>query len=232
MNRVKKKSYGILLARYSKLTNDMEMIIVEKKYSYGFFDFIYGNYDIYDFNYVKKLFRNMTIGEKKSILVSDFKTIWNHIFNDSRCERNSRYLSKKRKYETFIKRNEIKISDLIKEESSLLLWEFPKGRSDIFESGIFTAIRELQEETSINLSQYEILGNKIEYDIIDNGKIYPVVYYLAICKDGTIDKKKLDNREISDVRWQRVANIPYLNGGKRMKTLIDKSMDSFKNYYV
>lgn len=227
----KKRSYGILLAKYSKKVKELKLIMVEKKYSYGFFDLIYGNYNIQDRGMIQEMFYDMTDNEKKAIINLPFENLWNYIFDDPDPYQNSRFYTKLINFNELKKKYNIK--EFINNEHSLLMWEFPKGRSEKSENGINAAIRELKEETSISFNQYKLLGKKIEFDIKDCNNLYPVTYYLAVYNDNDEDLNLnlIDKREISDVKWQRISHTNILKGGKIMKKILSCSIPIFRKYF-
>ena len=70
-------------------------------------------------------------------------------------------------------------------------WGFPKGRRNIAESDLNCAIREFEEETGFNNTQYTMLSYiepLIENLIGTNGKQYRHIYYLAITYQNIIPK--------------------------------------------
>ena len=60
-----KKSYGLMCFRY---TNKFEVLLVQRRISYGFYDFVIGKYNIQDMKKLTHLFNNMTNDEKITIL--------------------------------------------------------------------------------------------------------------------------------------------------------------------
>ena len=71
-----KRSYGIALCRINK---EFEILLIKKKYTYYFFEFVYGNYKESNEKYLMFLFNNMTYEEKMCILNMKFSDMWYRI---------------------------------------------------------------------------------------------------------------------------------------------------------
>ena len=82
-----KKSYGIALIRYNKLKKNYEFLMIKKRNSYAFVDFVLGRYNINNKKYIISLFNNMTYEEKLIIISLNFEMIWDrfrltHIYKE------------------------------------------------------------------------------------------------------------------------------------------------------
>ena len=73
------KSYGIALCRFNS-NKEPEIILIKKRYTYYFFEFVLGKYQRNDNKYLFKLFNNMTYQEKMDILSLKFDTLWYKIW--------------------------------------------------------------------------------------------------------------------------------------------------------
>ncbi len=80
-------------------------------------------------------------------------------------------------------------------------WSLPGGHIDFGESAKEAVVREVQEETGLNFKP-EFLGYRDELysDINWHGEVL-VFYGKAEHKEKFADEKKLDKREISEVKW-------------------------------
>ncbi len=76
-------------------------------------------------------------------------------------------------------------------------WGFPKGHMEIGETEIETAIREVKEETNIDVEINEKYRYTETYSHKE-GVMKEVVYFLAHNKN---DIKKAQEEEISEVKW-------------------------------
>ena len=125
-----KKSCGIALCRY---TDKFQILMVKKRYSYSYADFVAGKYSCADENKISSLFSGMTSEEKMEIESNNFSQMWYRIWrynpeieNCSSKERGNyniakkKYISTSKKHDLIEMLNNTKISDCI--------WDIPKGR--------------------------------------------------------------------------------------------------------
>ena len=76
-----KISYGIALCRYNiQKNNRVEILMIKKRYSYHFFNFVFGRYKINDKKYIQYLFNNMSFAEKIDIIGMRFEHMWYRIW--------------------------------------------------------------------------------------------------------------------------------------------------------
>ena len=71
-------SIGILAFR--KVTNNIEILLIKRKDSLAFVDFMRGKYNLDDIDYIINLFEKMTINERNSIKNKDFYELWNYLW--------------------------------------------------------------------------------------------------------------------------------------------------------
>lgn len=100
-------------------------------------------------------------------------------------------------------------------------WEFPKGHVEENETEMETAIREVKEETNIDV---EIISDKryvIEY-VTDKGRDKQVVYFIAKAVSKNISRQEC---EIQTVEWLKFAEaletITYENTKKLFKKVLE-----------
>ena len=72
------KKYNASLKQYE---NSIEILIIKRKDTLSFVDFMRGKYSIEDKNYIKNLLNNMTSNERNYILNNDFDSIWQYLWN-------------------------------------------------------------------------------------------------------------------------------------------------------
>lgn len=184
-----KNSYGIALCRYNKEKNfQSEILMIKKRYTYHYFNFVFGHYKKYNNKQLHYLFNNMTFGEKIDILSMRFSNIWyrlwlsdpekncdivnsstrrdelreSHNKSDEFKYRNLKcYFRKKSKFEAiFLRDGGKRLKRLINNSSnSVTPWEIPKGGMDENELPLECAKREFEEETCIHPDHYTILWN-------------------------------------------------------------------------
>jgi 8-oxo-dGTP pyrophosphatase MutT (NUDIX family) len=71
-----KRSAGIACCRYNKTSCRYEMLMVRKRYSYGFAAFVFGQYNKNDDYRIMALFDSMTNQEKLDVLSMRFDLMW------------------------------------------------------------------------------------------------------------------------------------------------------------
>lgn len=158
-----KISYGIALCRYNQeKNNNVEILLIKKRYSYQYQSFVMGHYNKKDIKYLRHLFNNMSFSEKIDILSGEFSSMWSRIwlnnpekfFNLAEIYRNYNlkqypvkdkfteveihklYHEKKNKFENnFLRDKNVSLQNLVQQSSnSEILWEIPKGRKDEVET--------------------------------------------------------------------------------------------------
>jgi 8-oxo-dGTP pyrophosphatase MutT (NUDIX family) len=191
---MKRKSFGIICARYNNNLHQIEFLLEKKRCTYAYIDFILGNYNINDNNRLIDLFNNMTISEKINILSLDFGVMWYYawLVNPDKTFIGSSSIKcnfdvKKKIFINNFSENIGIIFNLIKSSKNIdTIWEFPKGRKNTRnESEIIAAIREFNEETGISKKNITILP-KYGYfcdDFVHDGTNYFFKYYLAECSN-------------------------------------------------
>lgn len=181
-------SFGIILI---KLNRDgvYEHLIVQRRNSIGFVEFLKNKktHNI-DYEYIKKLFSDMTYTEQKKLLIYDYKTLRNNTILNYKCKNHNSYESKEinkaqaafnlfKKGFTFDNKT-VSLQSLIREASSeyaFLDWSWPKGhRKNHRESDLDAAIREFAEETGYNYDDLQaipedMLPSNIPFDYITCG---------------------------------------------------------------
>lgn len=191
-----RKSYGIALCRINA-QHEPEIILVKKRYTYQFFEFVLGKYQKSDARYLTKLFNCMTYQEKMDILSLKFDTLWYKIWLEVpgtdgvlTCKREvgfneKRYLysysKSKRKFESFLNDKNYLRKLINHSSNSETVWEIPRGRKISNEKEVDAAIREFNEETGVDPRKYTILWNvkPIVTSYKDAGVVYKTTYYLA-----------------------------------------------------
>lgn len=188
-------SLGVLLFKYYPETDKIEFLLVKRKDSIGFVEFIRGKYASTDIEYLNKLFSQMSNQEIEKIQKNEFNVLWDNLWMYNRFKPkkknfiNDNNLAKK-KFEKiregyYVDDKYISIKyfiDKIEFNWSETEWGIPKGRRNIKESDYDAAKREFMEETGILDDNFVILSNVPpfieEYVGTDNIK-YKHIYYLA-----------------------------------------------------
>jgi len=201
-----KPTFGIALCRYNIDRNKQsEILMIKKRYTYQYFNFVYGKYRKNDDLYLQYLFDNMTVGEKIEIMSMNFSKMWYRIFlidyvtnynissnfsvTDHMIKYNSKmYIKKKSKFETYFLTNMTKLQSFIKNSTNNeIMWEIPKGHMEINkqktnELPLDCAKREFEEETNISDKEYKILWDvePISVNHVDDDIKFTSSYFIAI----------------------------------------------------
>ena len=236
---VVKNSAGIII-----FSNDFQrVILIRKRFTYSYFDFVIGKYNRTNKSYLIKLFNNMTVAEKLIILSLNFEQIWYHIFLTTE-KSNDYYKYYTKFYNAFLLNDNIKLlKSLIisSNNNTSLLWEPPKGRKKNKESNVNCAIREVTEETKINQDLYKIIPNyKYKRSIVENGVKYNTIYYVAKYKHrniisninlgSTLQVSEID--KIEDINIKHINTIFMYNDIKNFIKFIHKKMKPYKKSLI
>lgn len=203
-------SFGIILVDSDKLPvkpDQVKVLMIRRKDSMSFAEFMRGKYDPDNADYVNRLFANMTLGEQTAIVCENFDTLWRRLWGDDRSS--SDYLASKEKFER-LNRSQLMIANIspYKEPE----WGFPKGRRIRGESDMDCAIREFYEETNIPREAYEVFRNLLLEETFTglNNIRYRHVYYVATLKQPDLIRlhqpfTSMQRREISGIAWKTIA---------------------------
>ena len=219
----------------------MQFLMIKRRDSISFLEFMRGKYQPSDEAYVGTLLRNMTMDEQARLLTYSFDELWNKMWGEISSVRShkSNYESSEKKYHLLRDR----LPALIETYASVWPepeWGFPKGRRNLHEQDIQCAIREFQEETGLKRSDFTVITNTLNLSETfygSNQVHYCHKYYLAVCPP-TVDAKWNSSdyymtREIGDIRWctleEAIARIRPDNIEKR--EIVLKAGKILKNYY-
>lgn len=205
-----KNSYGICCARYNQRSKKIEFLLVKKRVTFHYVDFILKSHFSYrlpqDEDKIINLLDQMTNDEKIDLLSFDYGKMWYRIWmvdpDFKKEEANispefyANYLECKNSFEkNFLMDKGHKLRELINRSKDCdCIWEFPKGRKSFpQEKELVTAIREFEEETGIPSLHYEILDfNQFIISHISSNVKYVNHFYLAFMP-GPIEKTSVIN---------------------------------------
>ena len=188
--------------------NDINYLIVRRKHSLGYIEFIRGRYEIDNLETVYHLIRQMTPDEINDIKTKDFKELWEEVWK--KTSYNKLYLKEMEdslERFNYLKENNI-LDNKLKNDYDEPEWGFPKGRRNPNEKNLKCALREFWEETSIDKNNLIVLNKLFPIQEIffgTNGIKYKHIYYIAIY-DGVdevgLEKLQEDQlTEIGDIKW-------------------------------
>jgi len=218
-------SYGIIAVRYQDDThlsslfspsttisngNDsIQFLMIQRKDSLSFVEFIRGKYHLQDDIYIGKLLSGMTQKEQQLVATKSFSELWFEVWGESSTMRSHRtdYETSERRYAQIAER----LPALLRDNPSKWTepeWGFPKGRRNPYETDIGCAIREFQEETGLHSKDFTILQNthSISETFFGSNQVhYCHKYYIAICHKSTQVEMNMNNfhmtREVGDIKW-------------------------------
>jgi 8-oxo-dGTP pyrophosphatase MutT (NUDIX family) len=204
--------------------NKYKIILIRRKNTIGYVEFLRGKYDLDKPEYLIKLFDYMTKQEKKNILeIQDFDSLRallgmtkkNNIYKAEYEKAHKKFNILKSNESTESKNNKLddmSLKHLISQSSTEWTeteWGIPKGRKQQKELDLNCGIREFVEETNISSNDFKVLFNVKpiveEYTSI-NGVNYKHIYYFAhftnendeLCIDP---KNKNQTSEINGIQW-------------------------------
>ena len=215
-------SYGIILYHREVDSDEYRIILVERKDSLSYIEFIRGRYkNPSNYEYIQLLISRMTEKEKKRLLKNDFDTLWKELWihTDTVNQRIQKEYQKSKVIFNKLKEGGgvtkdghsyslEKIIQNTKEEYIMNEWEIPKGRRKSHENNKDCAIREFEEETNIKFNSYQLINNIIplieEYKGINNVR-YKHIYYIGRIDKLVPLKVNMENKdqytEIKDIQW-------------------------------
>jgi len=230
-------SCGIVLidSRMLPVKPDMiNVLMIRRKDSMSFTEFIRGKYDVHDKEYIKTLIKNMTLKEQALIATEPFEVLWKMLWGDERSSPD--FLAYRDRF------NQLDRMALMKENLSEYTepeWGFPKGRRMRGETDQACAIREFTEETNIPRDAYVILNNIVleETFLGLNNIRYRHIYFVALTvRPDLINLKQkftpMQRREISGIMWKSLAEAdltvrPHYNQRVQMLHQLRSILETF-----
>lgn len=205
-------SCGILLIDSGSLpvkSQNVNLLMIRRKDSMSFTEFIRGKYDINNKEYIKILLKNMTLKEQALIASEPFEVLWKMVFGDDRASPD--FIAFKDRF------NKLDRVSLMKENLSDYTepeWGFPKGRRMRGETDQACAIREFTEETNIPREAYVLLNNIALEETFTglNNVQYRHIYFVALLKHPELINLKqkfttMQRREISGIGWKNLIEV-------------------------
>jgi hypothetical protein len=181
--------------------------MIRRKNSFGYIDFIKGQYSENNLEYLQKLFDEMSVEEKELIqLNDDFDILWKRMWEDN--VKSGVFNHSKQK---FINLKTLGIIQQLINSSSTKWketeWEFPKGRRNYMEKDLECALREFQEETGISIYDIILIENLLPFEetfVGTNDKIYKNKYFLASINKNSNNFEEFNFQlsEVSKMEWK------------------------------
>lgn len=209
-----------LLSYLRKNENKYHLLMIRRKHTLSYVEFLRGKYDINNIDYIKTLFLKMSNDEIQNIInLKDFTKL--RIDLGMQNKKKKYYKSE---YETAeIKFNYLKKLQIFKELNIDNLksfdepeWEIPKGKRQSKETDLQCAIREFSEESGISASYLKIFKNVLPLEEIytgSNGIDYKNTYFFAELNnlplnifyiEKFINNIKFDIKEINFLKFNKI----------------------------
>jgi 8-oxo-dGTP pyrophosphatase MutT (NUDIX family) len=208
-------SLGVIL--YKENNNNIEYLMVQRRDTLGFVEFMRGKYNLENSKYIFELFKIMTEAERVKILNNEFDFLWQNLWMNKNLKKfQNEYNNSKKKFNILKRGTEIdgkELSLLFIHKSTPIVykspeWGFPKGRRNNRESDLDCAKREFEEESGYESNKYEIVPDiepVIELFSGTNNIRYKHIYYLGKSLEEIsldIDKENFNQvSEISKIKW-------------------------------
>jgi len=246
-------SFGIILYcdKNIKGLNKTKIIMIERKDTLSYIEFLRGKYkSIYNTDYIQLLINRFSVNEKKKILNYEFDKLWEKLWIHTNTINNKIKREYSKSKEMFhqlrngyeIKNMKYNLNYFIDNSDTNYIdneWEIPKGRRLHNENNKECAIREFEEETNIDITNYQLIDNilpLIEEYISINDVHYKHIYYIGKIDnylDLYIDKNNKDQyTEIKDIKWltEEECYQKIRDYDNHKKKIIFEFFDFIKNY--
>lgn len=196
-------SYGVILLKIED--KKKKILMINRKDSLCYIDFIRGKYKLYDLEYIDKLFSRMSNNEIDNIKNKSFEELWINLWNIKEDVLKKReYKLSEKKFNKIRNMYNFPVSNYNNSE-----WEFPKGKkNNSNETNKIAGCRELEEETNIKKNDYKLINNIIPISEIiygENNINYKNIYYTGLCLNDSnifINNKNIDQiNEIKNVKF-------------------------------
>ena len=204
-------SIGIIIFR--KQADQLQYLVIRRKHSLGFVEFMRGKYPLHNYEYLVNVFNEMSIHEKQLIGKSTFEQLWTYLWGDQMGiqYRGEEKISRD-KFETLkcgveINKMQYNLEKIIKASTvnwNETEWGFPKGRRNYQEKDLVCALREFEEETGYIRSNVTLLQNIIPYEEIFTGsnmKSYKHKYFVGTIDANTVHTNQFQQSEVSEMKW-------------------------------
>jgi 8-oxo-dGTP pyrophosphatase MutT (NUDIX family) len=205
-------SFGIICYKIDEPQN-LKYLMIQRKDSLSFMEFIRGKYNISDVMYIRQLISSMTSNEKSLLVQKHFDEIWNYAWyqsNTSNIKHTAEYIESKNKFEYLNNHNILSsiINNLVTVIDQEQEWGFPKGRRKLKESDLDCAIREFCEETRLTSYDIQIIPEILPFEEIffgTNNVLYKHTYYIAKIMNNDV-RLEIDQNCLEQVREVRAVN--------------------------
>jgi 8-oxo-dGTP pyrophosphatase MutT (NUDIX family) len=216
------------IENFSKYSNSINFLMIKRKHTLGYIEFIRGRYKTNNVDGIIFLFQQMTSEEIYNISINDnnFDKLWSDFWGEPHNTfLNTQFEYEKSKEKFMILKNDDELNlnfyiNNVVPSWNEAEWGFPKGRRSKQEDNLSCAKREFQEESDFTEDDFIILENVfpiIEDFIGTNGVKYRHVYYLAFSNKNLLNKLKLNNKNIHQTN--EIGDIRFFNYDDALKII-------------
>jgi ADP-ribose pyrophosphatase YjhB (NUDIX family) len=241
-------SYGIICFRSHPETGSLEYLMIRRKNTLGYIDFLRGKYSLHNKYYIINMLKQMTETEKESLKTKKFDVLWKELWNETiqlGKYKNEENISRDKFKHLTNGIGEYSLFSLIEESMQYEQWTeqewgFPKGRRDYKETELECALREFSEETGYSSTQLTMIENILPFEEIfigSNYKSYKHIYFLAKMdyQDSLLNDGFNETNEISKLDWKNYISAmhcirKYNLEKKRVLTNVNQCLTIYSLY--
>lgn len=251
-------SYGIIAFRENPTNNTREYLLIRRKDTLGFVDFMRGKYSIYNREYILNMIKQMTNDEKHRLLTEQFSKLWEDLWSIQLPksfeytpsadpykaeEQNSRNKFESLKSGIYTKTDSYSLEELVNSTGkkwSEAEWGFPKGRRNYQERDYDCAVREFCEETGYSVDKLVPIKNIHPFEETfagSNYKSYKHKYYATFMKyEDTLSSHRLQVCEVSKAEWMTIDKCyaiirPYNVEKLRVLSAVNNMLNETRMFY-
>ncbi len=241
-------SYGIIAFRYN-INNNIEYLMIRRKDSFGYIDFVRGKYTPYNIEQVQNIFNEMSVTERETILQNDFPYLWKEMWGEANngTQFKSEEAISSKKFELLksgivLETGEkIDLNTIVSKCTSNWQeteWEFPKGRRNFQEKELDCSLREFEEETGYQSRDLKVIENLLPYEEIfigSNNKSYKHKYFIAFTDKINTLPNNYQITEVSKLEWKTLDKClesirPYHIEKRQLITNVDNMLQEYRIY--
>ena len=251
-------SSGVIAFRIHPTTKQIEYLMICRKDTLGYMDFLRGKFSVYQKYYILNMIKQMTVSEKtrlKSRALNEQGSIVSDLSNSDESEdiafSQTSSISVKDKIRWLIqgidnKDDRYDLLSLVEETETEEHvqwtepeWGFPKGRRNSQETDYDCALREFCEETGIPLNKMQNIRNIVPFEELFTGsnyKSYRHKYFLMYMSYDETFNPSFQRNEVSQIAWKTFDECieiirPYNLEKKKMICHVDYCLKNTLLYY-
>ena len=242
---------GMESTELNRSIQQYEYLMIRRKDTLGYIDFMRGKYSVYNKNYIMNMLKQMTVSEKEELKTGNFDNLWIQIWGlghklttQYKAEESvSRDKFNLLRSGVLVKNDFYTLTSLIEDSSQYSEWTeaewgFPKGRRNYQEKDLECALREFSEETGYSTTTLQNIQNIVPFEetfLGSNYKSYKHKYYLMhMNMEDSLVNVAFEKSEVSKMEWktyeQCMSDIRLYNVEK--KRVISNVNNTLLNFYL